>query len=94
MELLDRGAVTQLDREPIEQIGVRRKAAHFAQIVRRVHDAPTEVIVPESIRDRAPGEDVLLARDPVRERQSALSFATFYVYLAWDLVDRLTATGE
>ena len=33
-------------------------------------------------------------KDMVTAWSWALSFATFYVYLAWDLVDRLTATGE
>jgi hypothetical protein len=53
---------------------MRWRAAHATEVIRRVAQAASEMIVPHTIRDAAPGERVLLIGDPVRERRTALGF--------------------
>ena len=48
----------ELGGEPIEQFGMRRVAAHRAEIVRRGDDALAEVILPEAIDDDAGRERI------------------------------------
>src|SRR5438270_12399185 len=41
------------------------------EIVRRLHDAAPEVVLPDSVHDRPPGERVLGTGDPLRKRRAA-----------------------
>ncbi len=57
--LLERPAVPdQLDREVVEQFGVRRRLAEDAEVIDRGHDAPAEQVVPEPVDDHARDERV------------------------------------
>src|SRR5439155_7781285 len=60
VQLFERTAVVEKPGgEPVEEFRVGWAAAHLAQIVRGVNQAPTEVVVPDPIDDGAPGERVL-----------------------------------
>ena len=61
----------ELGGEPVEQFGMRRVAAHRAEVVRRGDDALAEVVLPESIDDDAGRERVIGTREPFGERRAA-----------------------
>ena len=74
MQCLERLAVVaQLDGQPVEQLGMRRQGAVAAEVVGRVDDPAAEVIVPDAIDDRPPGEHVLRAGEPVGQGGPAAS---------------------
>ena len=60
--------------EPVEQLRVGRRAAHFPEVVRRVAQAAAEVVMPHAIHDAAPGERVAFVGEPARERGAARGF--------------------
>ena len=45
-------------RQPVEQLGMRRQAAHPAEIAGCRHQPPAEMPVPDAVDDRPPGERV------------------------------------
>ena len=55
----------QLDREPIEQFGMRRPIALHSEIVRRRHNAAAEMLLPESVNDHASGQRMVGPREPI-----------------------------
>ena len=57
--------IAELDGQPVEQLGMRRPGAVAAEVVGRLDDSAAEMIVPEAIGDRTPGEHVLGAGEPV-----------------------------
>jgi hypothetical protein len=66
MELLHApAALHEFDREPIEQLGVRRLFAHLAEVVDRRDDPPAEMVMPGAIDDHSRGQGILLRRDPL-----------------------------
>ena len=69
----------ELDRQPIEQLGMRRPLALHAKIVRRRHDAAAEVLLPKPVDDHprrqrmiGPREPIGKLRAPARRRLAAM----------------------
>ena len=58
----------------VEQLRVRRRRAHVAEVVGRVDDATAEVVVPDAVHDRPAGEQVVRAREPSRQGGAARAF--------------------
>ena len=72
MDVLQAPAVfDKLDRQPIEQLRMRRPLALHAKIVRRGHDPAAEVMLPESVDDHASGQRMIGPREPIGELRSA-----------------------
>ena len=74
--LIDQPSFDELRGEPVEQLGMRRRLAHDAEVVRRAHQAFAEVVVPDAIDDDAGGQRMLRAGEPcasVRRRRLGLS---------------------
>ena len=70
VDLLDApAAVHELDRQPVEQLRMRRLLAHLAEVVERRDDAAAEVMLPEPIDDHARGQRIVRRREPLGERQ-------------------------
>ena len=74
VEALERAAaVAEFRRQPVEQVGVRGRGTHASEVTRRRDDAPAEVILPDTVDDRPPGERVVGAGDPAGQRHAAVS---------------------
>src|SRR5207247_5355248 len=56
--------------EPIEEFGMRRSRATRAEIARRGHETPTEMMLPEAVDQDAGGERVGRTGKPVGKRRS------------------------
>src|SRR5206468_12777097 len=56
--------------EPIEKFGMRRSRAARAEIARRGHETPTEMMLPEAVDQDAGGERVGRTGKPVGQRRS------------------------
>ena len=56
------------------QFGMRRRAAHLAEVARRVAQAAPEVIMPDAVHDAAPRQHVVGMRQPVGQRGAAFAF--------------------
>ena len=52
----------KVSREPVEQFRVGRGRAHPAEVVGRVDQTPAEVLLPDPVDDRPPGQRVLRDR--------------------------------
>ena len=57
----------EFGREPVEKFRVGRRSALHAEVVLRLHDATTKILLPDSIHDDACGERILRTDDPFRE---------------------------
>ena len=68
------GFIAEPEGEPIEEFGVGRWAAHFAEVGGRIDEAGTEVVLSDAVDDGAPGEDVLGIVEPVGEGGAAVAF--------------------
>ena len=66
--------IAKPDREPVEQLRMARHAAHFPEIIRRVTEAASEVVMPHTVHDAAPGEHIPFVGEPERERGTAGGF--------------------
>src|SRR5260370_28033234 len=53
---------------------MRGSSPHPSEVVGGIDDSPAEMIVPEAIDDRPPGEDVRTIDDPAGEGRSTASF--------------------
>src|SRR6266508_6281775 len=68
----------ELHRQPIEQFRMRRRRALRAEIVFSLHNAASEILLPEAIDHHARGERVLWVNNPecevkaVRERRNRI----------------------
>ena len=60
----------ELDRQPIEQLGMRGQLAAHAEILRRGHEAATEQFLPQAIHRHARGERMIRRDQPFGERQA------------------------
>ncbi len=77
VELLEgAAAIAELHRQPVEQLRMRGQRAHVTEIVGRVDDSGSEVIMPDAIDDGSPGEHVVRVGDPAREIGAPLAFGT------------------
>src|SRR5882724_13234462 len=56
--------------EPIEKFGMRRPRAPRAEIARRGHETPTEMMLPDAVDQDAGGERVGRTGQPVGQRRS------------------------
>ena len=63
--------IAELDGQPVEQLGMRRPGAVAAEVVGRLDESAAEMIVPEAIGDRAPGEHISRAGEPVGQGGAA-----------------------
>ena len=73
MNVLERpAALHQFAGEPIEQLGMRRHGAVVAEIRGSVHDAATEMVMPDAVHDDSCGERILGPRDPASQRDPPL----------------------
>ena len=61
-------------REEVEELRVRRLAAHEAEVARGVDEAGAEVVMPQAIREHAGGDGVVLG-DPLGQGHAAFAFA-------------------
>ena len=59
--------------EEVQQLGVGGLAAHEAEVARGVHEADTEVVMPEAVREDAGGDRIIL-RDPVGQGHATFAF--------------------
>ena len=64
--------------EPVEQLRVRRLAAHLAEVVRRVDEPAAEVPLPDAVDDHAPGQRVLRVGQPLRQRGAAVALGAVF----------------
>ena len=72
VHLLDApAAVHELDRQPVEQLRMRRLLAHLAEVIERRHDAAAEMMMPDAIDDHARGQRIVRRRQPLRQRPPA-----------------------
>ncbi len=67
-------AITKIDRQPIQQIGMRRLLTHAAKIVRCRHQTVPKVMQPDPINDRPPRQWVLTVDNPLCQGGAAMSF--------------------
>ena len=67
-------AIAELGGQPVEQFRMRRQPAHAPEIIRRLDQTSTEVILPDSIDGRTPGQRIVASRQPLREGGAALAF--------------------
>ena len=61
--------------KPVEQLGMRGRCAHAAEIVGGIADAVAEVVVPNTIGHRAPDERIARVHQPFRQCSAAFTFA-------------------
>ena len=66
-------AVAKLHGQPVEQLGMRGQLAHPAEVVGRGHDPPAEVILPDPVDDRPPGQGVARVGEPARQGRAAVA---------------------
>src|SRR5438128_11913258 len=72
VQALERAAVVaERDGEPVEQLGMAGRRAHFAEIVGRIDEAFAEVVVPDAVDDGTPGQAVFRLGDPASQRGTA-----------------------
>src|SRR4051812_6960533 len=72
MQFLQRTtAVAKLHGQPVEQLRMRRRLPHAAKVIWRIRQPAPKVILPDAIRDDAPGEGIAIVSDPLRERDPA-----------------------
>src|SRR5207302_671998 len=65
LQALQRAAIFEKRRgQPVEQLRMRRQRAHPAEVARRSDQTPAEVLLPDAIDDRPPGEDILRIAQP------------------------------
>ena len=75
MQILERLTILQeVARQPVEQFRMAGLLAHAAEVVRRIHNRATEVILPDSIHDRTPGQRMIVLSDPLCQRRAASRF--------------------
>ena len=68
VQVLDPPAVLdEIDRQPVEQFGMRRGIAHHAEVARRADQAPSEVVMPDAVDDYASGQRVCRVGQPIRQ---------------------------
>ena len=69
MEHLERSRriVPEPGGEPVEKFRVRRRAAHPAEVVRRIDEAASEMKLPDAVDDAAPGQWVARVGQPPGE---------------------------
>ena len=65
--LLRLAVIAECGRQPVEQLGVSGQGAVSAEVVGRLDDAAAEVIMPQPIGDRTPGQDIGRAGEPIGE---------------------------
>src|SRR5437660_1353210 len=53
--------------QPIEQFGMARQAAHMPEVVRRFHNPPAEMVLPNTIYDRTPGQQIMTPGEPMSQ---------------------------
>lgn len=68
------GVVAEVLGQPIQELRMRWRLAHFSEVVGGFYYASAEVVVPDSIYYAAPGEGVFWVGDPVGEGGSAAGF--------------------
>src|SRR6187200_3298631 len=68
------GLVAEPDCQPVEQFGMRGLRAHASEVTRRIHETYAEVILPDTIHNRSPSQDVGPIGDPVRESGASRAF--------------------
>ena len=64
-------------RQPVEQLGMRRRRAVEPEVAGRGHDPAAEMIVPEPIDHHPRGQRIGRVGDPVRERGSTRCLGRF-----------------
>src|SRR6266511_356892 len=63
-------AFNEFGSQPVEQFRMSRRHPGLAEIVRRRHETPAEMMLPEAIDDNACGQRVVAAGDPVGEHSA------------------------
>ena len=53
----------ELQRQPVEQLGVRGRSTHFAKVRRRVHETVAKMVLPYSIDQHARGQRMAWLRE-------------------------------
>ena len=65
MQLFEAPAVRdEAAREPVEQLGMRRRLAELAEVARRADEPAPEMVLPDAVDDHAGGERILRLREP------------------------------
>ena len=73
MQVLEAPAVLhQLDRQPVEQLGMRRRVALCAEVFAARDDPCAKVRLPDAVHLDARGRGAAPIDDPVGERQSVV----------------------
>ena len=71
MQVLGAAAGAQeLGRQPVEQLGMRRRRALDAEVARRRHQAAAEMVLPDAIDPDARRQRILRTRSASRPAQS------------------------
>ena len=60
----------ELDRQPVEQLGVRRRRAHRAEVLARLDEAAPVQRLPEAVDHHARGQRVVAADQPARQAEA------------------------
>jgi hypothetical protein len=68
-------ALTELDRKPVEQFGMRRPLAHDAEVFRRLNEPGSEHFVPHAVHGDARGQRIVRTDGPLRKRQAVMRLA-------------------
>ena len=73
--LNDQPRLAKLDREPVEQFGMRGKTTLEAEVVLGLDDPAAEELLPFAVDRDARGERVLFGDEPLREVEARESLA-------------------
>ena len=71
MQALDRPAAgDEFRRQPVEQLGVAGRLASDAEVGRRRHDSPAEMVLPDPVGHHPGRQRVIRMRQPIGELES------------------------
>src|SRR5262245_23946865 len=72
MELFQRPTtIAEFDGQPVEQLGMRRFAAHFAEVIGCIYETSAEVVMPDAVDDGAPRQRVVRIGQPAGQGRAA-----------------------
>ncbi len=66
-------ALDELERQPVEQLRMRRRLAHLAEVARRADDAFAEMMLPDPVHHHARGQRIVRATRATRRSRGGAS---------------------
>ena len=57
---------------------MRGPLSHPAEVIRRIDDAASEVVQPDAVHNRAPGQWMIVAAEPLGQRDATLTLVMIF----------------